>query len=585
MLEKMTQAAHQVIFNISSDAIIVIDKFGTIIIFNSAAKRILGIKKTSLIGTQFRKGIPLPKLSEALGAALQGGTTEYNRQWQIGDSTVIANCVVLKDRLGNIIGAALIMQDITKTHRLEKMVADLRETRSLLEAILRATDDAITVVNEDGNGILINPAYTKLTGLTEADVLHKPASVAVTEGESMHLRVLKTGQLVRGVRLKIGPLKKEVLVNVAPVIVDGKLRGSVGVIHDITEIMQLSEELASARKLIRHLQAKYTFDDIIGQSEPLQAAIALARHASDTPATVLLRGESGTGKELFAHAMHHASGRGRGPFVRVNCVAIVETLLESELFGYEEGAFTGALRGGKKGYFEDANGGTIFLDEIGDMNPALQARLLRVLQEKEITRVGGTRPIPINVRIIAATNANLEQRLLDGSFREDLYYRLNVVPIFVPPLRVRKDDIPLLCTHLGKKLQHEYRKKVVNISTAVYRILADYDWPGNVRELENVLGRAMIQMDQNEETILPRHLPEYLSAYKKKLKAGTGNYPVDTVNEKPQGGSLADILNQTEKNALIEALQEANGNKTRAAQTLGIAIRSLYYKLEKHKLS
>lgn len=585
MQEKMVLDTHQAILNISSDAIVAINKQGAITIFNSAAEKITGIKKAGVIGAPLSEGIPVPALIEILQATLQTGIPEYKKQLQMGDFTVIASCIPLKNHQGNIAGVAVTMQNITQTRHLEKMVADLRETGSLLEAILHATDDAITVVNEKGNGILINPAYTKLTGLTEADVLHKPASVAVTEGESMHLKVLKTGQLVRGVRLKVGPLKKEVLVNVAPVVVDGKLRGSVGVIHDVTEIMQLSEELASARKLIRHLQAKYTFDDIIGQSEPIQAAIALARHASDTPATVLLRGESGTGKELFAHAMHNASSRNRGPFVRVNCVAIVETLLESELFGYEEGAFTGALRGGKKGYFEDANGGTIFLDEIGDMNLALQAKLLRVLQEKEIIRVGGTRPTPINVRIIAATNANLEQRLNEGTFREDLYYRLNVVPIFVPPLRVRKDDIPVLSTYLGKKLQHEYKRKIIKISSSVYRLLMNYDWPGNVRELENVLGRAMIQMNKNEQIILPRHVPEYLSAKRKKLKADPGNYPAGPSRENLLAESLSNILDLTEKNVLMETLQRTNGNKTKAAQLLGIAVRSLYYKLEKHGLA
>ena len=585
MLEKSNHDICQEILETSSDAVIMINNKNEIIFFNNAAEKITGIKRAGVVGASLADTFPVPVLRQILQTVLQTGVPEFNAQIQIGDFTVVTSCVPLKNCQGKISGSAVIMHDISEIKNLEQQIAELKETRSLLEAILYATNDAITVVDEKGNGILINPAYTKITGLTEADVLNKPASVAVTEGESMHLKVLKTRQMVRGVRLKMGPAKKEVVVNVAPIIMDGKLRGSVGVIHDITEIIQLSEELAHARKLIRHLQAKYTFDDIIGQSEPLQAAITQARHASDTPATVLLRGESGTGKELFAHAIHNNSSRSNGPFVRVNCVAIVESLLESELFGYEEGAFTGAVRGGKKGYFEDANGGTIFLDEIGDLNHALQAKLLRVLQEKEIIRVGGTRPIPVNVRVIAATNANLEQRISEGTFREDLYYRLNVVPIFVPPLRVRKDDIPVLADYLCKKLQNEYGRKVIKISPAVFNLLLNYDWPGNIRELENVLGRAIIQMEKYEEILLPRHLPESLTQKRKNNSTNQGNYFPRPVSEELLTKNLSNILDLTEKNILMDTLQQTNGNKTKAARLLGIAVRSLYYKLEKHGLA
>lgn len=582
---KIIHNSFEAILNTSYDAVIAINKTCVITVFNYAAEKITGLKAVDILGKPLSNVVCVPALPQILQAVLQTGTHELNQQLRIGDLTAVASYIPLKDPQGKITGAAAIICDITSLRSLERQVIELKETRSLLEAILYATEDAITVVNEKGNGILINPAYTKITGLTEADVINKPASVAVTEGESMHLKVLQTRQLVHGVRLKMGPMKKEVVVNVAPIIMDGKLRGSVGVIHDITEIMHLSEELANAKKLIRHLQAKYTFDDIIGNSEPIQAAITQARHASDTPATVLLRGESGTGKELFAHAIHNVSGRSKGPFVRVNCVAIAESLLDSELFGYEEGAFTGATRGGKKGYFEDASGGTIFLDEIGDVNLALQAKLLRVLQEKEIIRVGGTRPIPVDVRVIAATNANLEQRISEGTFREDLYYRLNVVPIFVPPLRVRKDDIPLLTAHLCKKLEQEYKRKISKISPAVFKIFMNYDWPGNIRELENVIGRTIIKMDKNEEIILTQHVPEFLTRKATMQRSKAGNLYIEPATEGPLEESLSDILDLTEKNILLETLQKTNGNKTKAANLLGIAVRSLYYKLEKHGLA
>lgn len=330
------------------------------------------------------------------------------------------------------------------------------------------------------------------------------------------------------------------------------------------------------------MTAKYTFDDIIGSCELMASAIDQAKRAAETPATVLLRGESGTGKELFAHAIHNASVRRRGPFVRVNCAAIAEPILESELFGYVEGAFTGAVKSGKKGYFEEADGGTIFLDEIGEVNPSVQAKLLRVLQEKEIVRVGGTKPVPVDVRVIAATNANLEQRVSEGTFREDLYYRLNVVPIFVPPLRARKEDIPLLIDHLCRKYSLEYGRKVAEITPEALDVLMHYDWPGNVRELENIISRTIINMKYNETTILPHHVPALGRAAGPQWQAQKAeqSIPVPALD-----GSLEEVLAAVEKKVLQQALATAGGNKTKAARMLGISNRSLYYKLERHGIS
>lgn len=397
----------------------------------------------------------------------------------------------------------------------------------------------------------------------------------------MHMKVLQTRQPVKGVSMKVGPNKRPVVVNVAPIIINGKLKGSVGVIHDISEIKKLTEELEQAKSLIRRITAKYTFDDIIGQSELIKAAINLAQHAAETPATVLLRGESGTGKELFAQAIHNASSKKAGPFVRVNCAAIAESLLESELFGYEEGAFTGAVRGGKKGYFEEANGGTIFLDEIGDINLAVQAKLLRVLQEKEIIRVGGIKPIAIDFRVIAATNANLEQRIKEGSFREDLYYRVNVVPIFVPPLRGRREDIPMLAAHFVKKLGQDYGRKIARIEPKVNEILAAHDWPGNVRELENVVARAIINMNYNEESILPKYIPG-LGQDGGLVSPGLADESIGSFGA--VHSTLDQILASVEKAVIIKTLETSKNNKTEAAKKLGIAVRSLYYKLEKHNI-
>lgn len=340
----------------------------------------------------------------------------------------------------------------------------------------------------------------------------------------------------------------------------------------MSEIRELTTELEKAKERIRTLEAKYTFEDIVGTTDEIVIAIEQARKAAKTPATVLLRGESGTGKELFAHAIHNESDRKYNNFIRVNCAAIPESLLESELFGYEEGAFSGAKRGGKKGLFEEANKGSIFLDEIGELSSQMQVKLLRVLQEKEIIRVGGTKPIPIDVRIIAATNKHLEKEIENGNFREDLYYRLNRIPIHIPPLRERLEDVPKLCHRLIQKINHDYGRNVEVIEKDAITILQQYHWPGNVRELENILGRAIIFMNYNEAVIKKEHLPPL-------AKSSQPVYKQTAMLEKTE--TLQKMLADYEMKIIKEVLQKHRGNKTNAAKELGISIRSLYYKLEK----
>lgn len=460
----------------------------------------------------------------------------------------------------------------------------------LLTAIINSTQDAISVVDDQGIEILINPAYTRLTGLTAEDVLGKPPTVDIADGSSMHMQVLKTGKAVKGVSMKVGPNRREVVVNVAPIRVEGKLVGSVGVIHDLSEIRKLSEELEGAKRLIRHLESKYTFRDIVGESQEIQEAIEQAQNAAQIPATVLLRGESGTGKELFAHAIHHLSERHKGQFIRVNCAALSENLLESELFGYVDGAFTGARRGGKIGLFEEASGGTLFLDEIGSISLNLQVKLLRVLQEKELIRVGDNHPIPVNVRVIAATHVNLEEKIRRGKFREDLYYRLNVIPIVIPPLRQRRSDIPLLADHLLRRFNQDYGRNVEKIAGESLHILEQYSWPGNVRELENVLGRAIINMKRGETVIEPYHLPA-LELINNPSERALNNPEFREVHrirahaEMTYEEGFEGLQRKWERGLLMEVLQKTGGNKTKAAQMLKISLRNLYYKLERHGLS
>jgi transcriptional regulator with PAS, ATPase and Fis domain len=305
-----------------------------------------------------------------------------------------------------------------------------------------------------------------------------------------------------------------------------------------------------------------------------------ARRAAATPATVLLSGESGTGKELFAHAIHHASDRAKGPFICVNCGAIPDTLQESQLFGYVEGAFTGARRRGQKGHFLEAQGGTIFLDEIAESNMAVQTKLLRVLQEKEIVPVGASRPVPVDVRVITATNIDLISAVETRRFRSDLFYRLHVLPIHIPPLRERREDIPPLLNALLNKLNREYSRHVEGITPEAMAAFCSYDWPGNVRELENILGRALINMQPGERMVSARHLP-LMTAVCARPGAGDGQI-ITPLSEGNTG--LADAHAAWEKALLRQIMEMAGHNRTRVAGLLKISVRQLYNKLRKHGL-
>ncbi|MEC3839270.1 sigma-54 interaction domain-containing protein [Bacillus amyloliquefaciens] len=574
MLKSQTYK-HDRIFNSTHDGMIFIDVNETIILFNQMAEKMVGQKREHVIGRQIKDVVPNTKLPRIL----ETREPEYNQKQLLGKHLqIVTTRLPIIDEGGKLLGALCVFKDITDAVELAEEVTNLKQIRTMLEAIIQSSDEAISVVDENGIGMLINKAYTKMTGLSESEVIGKPASTDISEGESMHLKVLGTRRPVRGVRMKVGPNKKDVIVNVAPVIVDGILKGSVGVIHDVSEIKTLTAELNRARQIIRTLEAKYTFDDIIGTSEQMLVALEQAKLGAKTPATILLRGESGTGKELFAHAIHNESDRKYNKFIRVNCAALSESLLESELFGYEEGAFTGARRGGKKGLFEEANNGSIFLDEIGELTQSTQAKLLRVLQEKEITRVGGAKAISVNVRIIAATNVNIEKAMAEGTFREDLYYRINRYPISIPPLRQRKEDIEALSIRLIEKINQDYGRNVKGLTPNALRALSAYSWPGNVRELENVLGRAMIFLEPHMERIEQQHLPVFETELSEKSGARS-DFP-DVEGEK-----LSQAVEKFEAHVIQKTLEKNKFNRTKTAKALGVSIRNLYYKMDKYGLA
>ena len=340
-------------------------------------------------------------------------------------------------------------------------------------------------------------------------------------------------------------------------------------IEELTIVLRRALERRSLLRKVDQLEERVSFENIIGQSGAMQAVLRLVRKVVATDVTVLICGESGTGKELIAQAIHYNSPRRDKPFVRLNCVAIPDSLLESELFGHERGAFTGAVAR-KLGKFELANGGTIFLDEIGDMSLHTQAKILRVLQEREFERVGGSETIKIDVRIVAATNKNLARAVEEGSFREDLYYRLNVFSINLPPLRERKEDIPPLVEHFVRRNVVELGKPLVGFTAEAMNILLAYDWPGNVRELENYVQRAAVMAES--EFIGPECLPPHLLTFKPKVQEELELEP---------GRSLDEMLEGVERKLIRAALQRTGGVQSRAAKLLGITERSLWHRIKK----
>lgn len=553
----------ETVLNSIVEGVIIVDRNARVVYMNKQASVILGIPVSNVINKHVVDAIPNTRLH----IVVQTGKAEIDHVQDLGNVKIITSRIPIRDDNGQIIGAVAIFRDITSVQKMVEEVTNLREMEALLKAIIESTNDAISVADAEGKIVMVNKAYTRITGFSAQEVIGKPATIDIAEGESMHMKVAQTKQPIYGARLLVGPTRKEVVVDVTPLFVKGEFKGSVGVIHDVSEIVRLSRELEEMRRIVRRMGAKYTFDDIVAESPKMKRIVEQAMKVAQTPATVLLRGESGTGKELLAHAIHNASDRRDQPFVSVNCAAIPESVLESELFGYAPGAFTGARREGKKGLFEEAHKGTIFLDEIGKMPLAVQPKLLRFLETKEITPVGGTKPIKIDVRIIAATNMNLEKMVEEGSFLADLYFRLNVFPIHIPPLRERKEDIPVLVQHIIKKLNQEYGRTVEGISPEALHKLTSYDWPGNVRELENIIGRAMIIMEPDERFIRAHHLPPLRLTYQAQEV---------TTDVK----DLKRALREYEKGLILRALERNDWNVQKTAQELGMSVRTLYHRMK-----
>ena len=447
-----------------------------------------------------------------------------------------------------------------------------------LETVLDATGDAIAMYDVNEHLVFANRLYQELIGSSEAELRQmQPQAVAALTRQRFReprlgdaeRRLLAPGpeSVVEWLGTGSDPEQRLFYRSIMAVHDERAVIGKLYVYRDVSRMVEAERMKAEVVRLRSELETTYSFAGLIGSSPAMRHVYSLMKRATEGDITVLVRGESGTGKELVAKSLHFNSARKSGPYLVVNCAAVPEALIESELFGHEQGAFTGASRR-RLGTFERAAGGTILLDEIGDMQLSLQAKLLRVLQERELQRVGGTSSIPVDARVIAATNKDLEAAMRAGRFRDDLYYRLAGFPIVIPPLRDRREDIPPLTTHLLHKHAERMEKTITGIAPAALALLEQYPWPGNVRELENVIGRAVLleTSDLLQADSLPSHL-----------------WPAPAANA-PAGERPVLPLAETERQALEHALQASAHNITHAAQTLGINRTTLYRKLKRYHL-
>jgi PAS domain S-box-containing protein len=558
------------------NGIVAIDDVGTILFWNSGAERILGIPAPDACGRHISE--VLPDSAAGLLEVARTGRPQIALKLSIGPITVISNRTPLLVA-GRIRGAVAVFQDITELEAISHQLSAVARLNEELNAIIESSYDGLYVT--DGHAVTkrVNKAYLRITGLAEEELLGRSMDELVRAGyfdQSVTLEVLKRRQPVTLMQhIKGG---KRVIVTGNPFFDErGEIRLVVTNVRDITELEELREKLESTRRLTERYYSELAelrlrqleMEDVVARSEAMRQVLEKALTVSKVDSTVLLLGESGVGKEVVAKLIHRSGERRDGPFIKINCGAIPEPLMEAECFGYERGAFTGAGRDGKPGLFELADKGTLFLDEVGDLPLALQVKLLRVLEDRVLYRVGGIKPVRIDVRVIAATNRDIQGLVRERRFREDLYFRLKVVDIQIPPLRQRREDIAPLVMGALKKLSQRYGLQKC-LSPAALAVFEAYDWPGNVRELEHLIENLAVLSKTNRIEV--EDLPPAM------LRAGSLP-PAPGV----QGATLRDTLARLEARLLQDALQ-AYGNTRDAARALGIDQSTVVRKLARHRL-
>ncbi|MCR4441801.1 MAG: sigma 54-interacting transcriptional regulator [Peptococcaceae bacterium] len=536
------------------------------------------------LGTNFKTGSNWSEKNvgtTAVGVVLAEGKViqiKGDEHYCLRQKKWTSSAVPIRDPRGNITAVLSIMGSSEKvySHTLGMLVAAelaIRNQLQVLEtsekllvsnkyykAVIEAVSEGILAVDSKGYVTCMNKSAGKILFTDPGEAIGKHVT-EVVDFRPVILDVLRTGEgyvdkefIINSKRGRLHFFKSAVPIRGE----DGQIDGVVDVFREIKQVKHLVNQMVGA-------QARFTFDNIIGSSREMVEAKRLARIAAKSMSNVLIIGDSGTGKELFAQAIHNASPRAGGPFIAINCGAIPRELIESELFGYEGGAFTGAKQDGRPGKFEMATGGTIFLDEIAEMPFDMQVKLLRVLQEREVTRVGGNKTIAVDIRVIAATNKDLHREMSEETFRKDLYWRLNVLTIYLPLLSQRSSDIPELVAHFLHEFSKRHNTKYT-LDAGTMEILLNYSWPGNVRELENTLERAIAFAEGS--VIMPHHLPKNLLAK----------------NKGPHSSSQVVSLEQAEREAIAAGLAHCRGNISKAAKMLGVSRNTLYSKIMKYGL-
>jgi PAS domain S-box-containing protein len=558
------------VINSTHNGILTVNEAGEISLINKAAEWILGLKREDVVGKKISEVVPQSKLPEILasGQGRLGQKVVYQERVFISNLTPV---------IGNkqIIGAVEVFQDISELEMISEELSYTKQMKEELSAIIDSSFDGFHITDNQGKTLRINKAFERITSIPISDLMGKTIAELVEAGVYCH-DVLKL-VLEKREPVTISQESKPgntVIITANPVFDEqGNLFRIVINVRDISELNDLRQQLEQARTLSHHYQEelnRYNLaDQFVIRSKESRDLADLCVRLGQVDATVLIKGESGVGKEFAAQIIHSNSNRRDKPMIKVNCAAIPESLFESELFGYEPGAFTGASKEGKPGFFEAAHGGTLLLDEIGEMPLSTQAKLLRAIQDKVITRVGGTKPIKVDVRLIAATNRNLQEMVQNKEFRRDLYFRLNVIPVTVPPLRDRKVEIPFLVDHFVKRFNAKYGFKK-RIDERQIKALMNYDWPGNVRELENLIERVLVTSPGN--VIRHINLHDFDHADYEAI-----NY------EHFIGFKLQTAIEQLEK-YLIQNSLETLGTTRKAAQELGVSQPTIVRKAAKYNI-
>lgn len=565
------ESQFELLFNHLNFGLFSIDMNFQISASNSLAHRLLNINYHET--DAFKQMQSLREIKELIEEILKDRSNAAKKQVNLNGLSLYVQCYPLM-RHHELAGAMVIIEDITQIERTINDLQLTKEWEQKLRSVIEFAYDAIILVNKQSQITMVNKGFTDLFGLSSSNILEKSTSELFPELEIEN--VIKSGISVQNIPQIIND--QQSLISILPIKENGETisaickityRGLTHLHEALTKVKKLEKQLFAYQNEINEIKGtKYTLFDIAGESDVIRKVKHEATLASRSMSTVLIIGESGTGKELFAQGIHASSGQ-KGTFVQVNCAAIPSELLESELFGYADGAFTGAQKGGIKGKFELAQNGTIFLDEIGDMPLPLQTKILRVLQEKEFQPIGSSKTIHLNTKIIAATNQNIDRLVKEGKFREDLFYRLNIIRLNIPPLRERMEDMPDIIQEIIKRL-NKSGFYVRGVTHSALTKLMKYSWPGNVRELHNVLERAA-----NLKT------SDYIDAEDIPTFDRLANN--DVLSQRTTS-TYKDMMQLSEKEMILSALKEAEGNKTKASKLLGISRPWLYSKIKKYNI-